>query len=122
MSQCVAPFRGRTSCGKKWSVAELTAPLHNGQYPIADSPFKPFKRLRSKRIRAHPCFSAAIFFVHFVFLGGHCPPRSNEWCFFGKKRDGFRISLIYPDFKVVESRNVLIGPAGITAIFHDPES
>ena len=47
-------------------------------------------------------------------------PGSNEWCFFGKKRDGFGYPLIYCDLRVVESWSVLIKPAGITAFFHDP--
>ena len=45
---------------------------------------------------------------------------SNEWCFFGKKGEGFPGTLIYCDFRVVEGRSVLICPAGKTAFFHDP--
>lgn len=71
------------------------------------------------RIRA---IRVGCFFRSFAPFGGCGLPGSNEWCFFGKKRDGFHILLIYFDFRVVESRIVLIYSAGITAIFHDPRT
>jgi hypothetical protein len=91
MSQRVAPFRGRTFYREKWGVADLRPP-------------------KSVSIRGN-------YFVRFVFFDGNCQRGSNEWCFFGKKRDGFPTSLIYCDFRVVEGRNVLMVPAGITAFF-----
>jgi hypothetical protein len=33
-------------------------------------------------------------FARFALFGGHCPWGSNEWCFFGKKGDGFHFPLI----------------------------
>jgi len=44
--------------------------------------------------------------------------RSNEWCFFGKKGDGVRALVIYPDLSVIGRRRNSYELTDKTAIFN----